>query len=53
MWLPASATCVGVVLLVPLSPALIFGFGPIPALDIEGGGLAVMLTTALTGAVLV
>ena len=53
MWLPASATCVGVVLLVPLSPALIFGFGPILALGIERGGLAVMLTTALTGAMLV
>ncbi len=52
MWLPASAICVGVVLLVPLSPALIFGFGPIPAMGIEGGGLAVLVTTLLTGAVL-
>jgi Na+-driven multidrug efflux pump len=37
---------------VPLSPALIFGFGPIPAMGIEGGGVAVLLTTALTGSVL-
>ena len=29
-----------------------FGFGPIPALGIAGGGIAVVLTTALTAAVL-
>jgi Na+-driven multidrug efflux pump len=45
---PSMAICLGVVLLVPLSPALIFGFGPIPALGIAGGGLAVLLTTVLT-----
>ncbi|HEY0181474.1 MAG TPA: MATE family efflux transporter [Rhodopila sp.] len=52
MFVPAMAICLGVVLLVPLSPALIFGFGPIPAMGIEGGGAAVLLTNALTGAVL-
>ena len=52
MLVPSMAICVGVVLLVPLSPVLIFGFGPIPALGIAGGGAAVILTTALTGAVL-
>ena len=52
MFVPAMAICIGVVLLVPLSPALIFGFGPIPAMGIEGGGIAVLLTTALTGSVL-
>lgn len=52
MLVPSLATCIGVVLLVPLSPLLIFGFGPIPALGIAGAGIAVILTTALTAAVL-
>jgi putative MATE family efflux protein len=47
MLVPALAICLGVVLLVPLSPLLIFGFGPVPALGIAGGGAAVVLTTAL------
>jgi putative MATE family efflux protein len=52
MFVPALAICVGVVLLIPLSPALIFGFGPIPALGIEGGAAAVLLTNVLTGGIL-
>ena len=40
MALPAIVTCVGAVGLVPLSPVLIFGWGPIPALGIKGGGVA-------------
>jgi putative MATE family efflux protein len=52
MFVPAMAICIGVVLLVPLSPALIFGFGPVPAMGIEGGAAAVLLTNALTAAVL-
>ena len=39
-------------LLVPLSPLLIFGYGPVPGFGIAGGGLAVMATTLVTGAVL-
>ncbi len=52
MFVPASVICVGVVLLVPLSPCLIFGLGPFPALGIAGGGMAVVSTTVLTTAVL-
>jgi Na+-driven multidrug efflux pump len=52
MFIPALAICIGVVLLIPLSPALIFGFGPIPALGIEGGAAAVLLTNVLTGGIL-
>lgn len=53
MLVPSAAVCLGVVLLIPLSPLLIFGYGPIPAMGIAGGGAAVVLTTALTGLVLV
>ena len=52
MLVPSLAICIGVVLLVPLSPLLIFGWRPVPALGIAGGGVAVVLTTALTTAVL-
>ena len=52
MLVPALAVCLSVVLLVPLSPLLIFGWGPIPALGIAGGGVAVVITTALTAGVL-
>jgi Na+-driven multidrug efflux pump len=43
MSLPAIVLTSGVVLLLVLSPALIFGFGPIPELGIAGAGLALTL----------
>jgi Na+-driven multidrug efflux pump len=43
MLFPALVTCVGAALLVPVSPLLIFGFGPFQGLGIAGGGLALVL----------
>jgi Na+-driven multidrug efflux pump len=42
----------GVILLLPLSPILIFGLGPIPPLGIAGGGVALVLYNAVSTAVL-
>jgi Na+-driven multidrug efflux pump len=53
MLVPALIICVGVVVLVPLSPLLIFGIGPFPALGIAGGGAALVLFYAAGTAVLV
>jgi putative MATE family efflux protein len=40
---PALVTLGGALVMIPASPALIFGFGPIPRLGIAGGGLAFAL----------
>jgi putative MATE family efflux protein len=43
MLYPAIVICVGVAFLVPVSPLLIFGFGPLPPLGIAGGGVALVI----------
>ncbi len=51
--IPALVIFAGAFIVVPLSPALIFGLGPVPQLGIAGAGAAVIFYYVLAGVALV
>ncbi len=52
MLLPSVAIVIGVLVLVPLSPLLIHGWGAVPALGVAGAGWAVVTGMGLSTAIL-
>jgi putative MATE family efflux protein len=52
MAVPAIVTLAGTAILIPVSPVLIFGWGPFPALGIAGGAIALLAYYAAGTAVL-
>jgi putative MATE family efflux protein len=50
---PALITLLGALVIVPLSPALIFGWGPLPRLGVAGAGTAVVVYYIAASAALI